>query len=64
MEQAIETIIYGILGLILMGVGYVCFDLLVPYNFKQELKEKNPAVGYIIAGIFIATAIIVRAAMN
>ncbi len=64
LEQVIETIVYGLIGLALMAVGYVLLDWLVPYNFREELKEKNPAVGYIIAGIFIATAIIVRAAMN
>ena len=31
-----------------------------PYNFNQELKEKNVGAGFIIAGIFICVAIIVR----
>ena len=36
------------------------FDLAVPYDFKKELKEKNVASGFMIAGIFISVAIIIR----
>ena len=55
-----ETVIYGGLGIVLMLVCMFLFDLAVPYDFKQELKEKNVGAGFIIAGIFIATAIIIR----
>ena len=64
MEQlwtgVLETLLYGGLGLILMMLSIFIFDLTVPYNFNKELKEKNVAAGYLIAGIFIAVAIIVR----
>lgn len=60
----IETIVYAILALILMFVGYKFFDLITPYNFAEEIKEKNPAIGAVIAGIFIATAIIIKAAIS
>lgn len=60
----VETIVYAILALILMFVGYKFFDLITPYNFQEEIKEKNPAIGAVIAGIFIATAIIIRAAIS
>ena len=36
------------------------FDLIVPYDFNKELKEKNVAAGFLIAGIFISIAIIIR----
>lgn len=60
----IETIVYAVLALILMFVGYKFFDIITPYNFAEEIKEKNPAIGAVIAGIFIATAIIIKAAIS
>lgn len=62
-NEFIATIIYAILALVLMFVGYKIFDMITPYNFAEEIKEKNPAVGAVIAGIFIAVAIIIKAAI-
>lgn len=58
--EIVNTIIYAGIGLILMLVSMYLFDLTVPYDFNKELKEKNVAAGFVIAGIFIAIAIIVR----
>lgn len=58
--EILNTIIYAGLGVVLMGISVYIFDLTVPYDFKKELKEKNVAAGFIIAGIFIAIAIIIR----
>lgn len=62
-NEFVATIIYAILALVLMFVGYKIFDMITPYNFAEEIKEKNPAVGSVIAGIFIAVAIIIKAAI-
>lgn len=56
----LETLLYGGTGLILMLISMFVFDLAVPYDFNQELKEKNVASGFIIAGLFISVAIIIR----
>ena len=58
--EVLQTIIYGSVGLILMLISMWIFDLAVPYDFNQELKEKNVGAGFMIAGIFIAIAIIIR----
>lgn len=58
--EIVGTILYGGLGLILMLVSMFIFDLAVPYDFNKELKEKNVASGFMIAGIFISVAIIIR----
>lgn len=58
--EILYSILYAGLGLILMLVSMFLFDLTVPYDFNKELKEKNVAAGFIIAGIFIAIAIIIR----
>lgn len=62
-NEFVSTIVYAILALVLMFVGYKFFDLITPYNFAEEIKEKNPAIGAVIAGIFIATAIIIKASI-
>lgn len=58
--EILNTIIYASIGVVLMLISMYIFDLAVPYDFNKELKEKNVAAGFIIAGIFIATAIIIR----
>lgn len=58
--EIIETLIYGIIGIICMFVAIWVIDLFVPYDFPKEIKEKNPAAGYMMAGIYIAVAIIIR----
>lgn len=60
----LSTLLYGVLGLVLMMVGYKFFDMVTPYKFDEEIKEKNPAVGAMIGGIFIAVAIIVVAVIR
>ena len=60
LEQVIETIIYAGVGMVLMFLGKFLIDLFVPYDFPKEIKEKNTAAGFVIAGVFIAIAIIVR----
>ncbi len=58
--QILETLLYGGLGIVLMLASMYIFDLIVPYDFNKELKEKNVAAGFLIAGIFISIAIIIR----
>jgi len=62
-NEFVATIVYAVLALALMFTGYKFFDLITPYDFAEEIKEKNPAVGAVIAGIFIAVAIIIKAAI-
>lgn len=59
----IATIVYAVLSIVLMFVGYKFFDIITPFKFNEEIKEKNPAAGIVIAGLFIAIAIIVRASI-
>ena len=56
----LQTILYGGLGIVLMIASICIFDIAVPNDLKRELKEKNVATGFMMAGMFIAVAIIVR----
>lgn len=58
--EILDTILYAGIGVVLMLACMQIFDWIVPYDFNRELKEKNVAAGFIIAGIFIAVGIIIR----
>jgi uncharacterized membrane protein YjfL (UPF0719 family) len=52
-------LIFGILGILTMGIGYKIFDWIIPVDFNKELENKNIAVAIVVAGFLIGVAIIV-----
>lgn len=53
------SIVFGIIGIILLITGYVVFDkVLKKIDFDEELRNKNTAVAIVIAGFMIAIGII------
>lgn len=53
------SFIFGLLGIIMMVLGYVIFDKVIPADFNKELEKNNTAVGIVVASIIIGIAIIV-----
>ena len=55
--------VYALLGavftLAFMGVGYVFFDRLTPFDTGTELHNGNVAVGLVVGSIFVAVGIAV-----
>ena len=60
---ALETIVYLIVGLVAMMVGYVIIDLIIPADFPKEIREGNKAVGWVSAGIYAGLGFIIRSAI-
>lgn len=60
----ISTIIYAVLGILLMMLGNFLVDLAIPCHFPSEIKKGNVAVGYLSAGASIAVGIILKAAIS
>lgn len=59
-NSIILSIIFGLIGIILLVFGYWFFDkVLTKIDFNQELKDKNIAVAIVIAGFMIAIGIII-----
>jgi uncharacterized membrane protein YjfL (UPF0719 family) len=52
-------LIFGLLGILIMAVGYKIFDWMIPVDFNKELENKNTSVAIVIAGFLIGVAIIV-----
>ncbi|MGL4343825.1 MAG: DUF350 domain-containing protein [Cellulosilyticaceae bacterium] len=60
MEAILGSVIYSVLGFVLMQLGVFLVDLVIPCNFPEEIKKENQAVGYIMAGSYITTGLLVR----
>ena len=59
-QKDLKTVIYRAIDLFCMMIYTFIVDLFVPYDFPKESKEKNTAAGFIMAGIYIGVAIIIR----
>lgn len=51
--------VFGLLGIVIMAIGYIIFDKMIPLDFNKELEKGNMAVGILVAGLLIGIAIIV-----
>ena len=58
------SLVYSILGMIFLMVAYKIFDLVNALEFTKELEKNNQALGTVVAGFFIAIAIIIAAAIH
>src|SRR5262245_27557184 len=60
----LASIVYGLLGLILLLIGYYIYELITPWSVKEELiTHRNPAVAIVLAGFIIGMAVIIAAAI-
>ena len=63
MEDILSVGVYSVLGIVLMMLGTFLIDLVIPCDFPEEIKKRNTAVGYIMAGASIAVGIILKSAI-
>jgi putative membrane protein len=57
--------LFGVLGIICLLAGFKLFELVTPkLDVENKLQEGNVAVGVAVAGLLIAIAIIVAAAIQ
>lgn len=59
LKDVILSLIFGLLGILVMGAGYKIFDWIIPLDFNKELEKNNNSVAIVIAGFLIGVAIIV-----
>lgn len=60
----LDCAIFGILGVVLLIIGYYIWELITPYSVKLQLiEQKNMAVGIVVAAFIIGTSIIVAASI-
>jgi putative membrane protein len=60
-----ETVIYSLLGIILMGIGFLFIKLFTPFSIKKEIEDdQNTSLGIIIGSIILGISIIVGAVIS
>jgi putative membrane protein len=61
----IDTAIYCLLGIIMMGVGIVLVILLTPFSVKKEIEDdQNVSLGIIIGAVILGIAIIIAGVVS
>jgi len=64
LDALLYTVILGIAGLVILLIGYRILDLATPFDMNKEISEgKNVAAGALAAGMLVAVAIVIHAAM-
>jgi putative membrane protein len=57
--------IFTLFGVVMFLLGYLLVERFMPFDLRKELiEDDNPAVGAMLAGIFIGLAIIIAAAIS
>lgn len=60
----IDASIFGIVGVVLLIIGYYLWELVTPYNVRKELQEnKNVAVAIVVASFILGMAIVIAASL-
>jgi hypothetical protein len=58
------SVVYGLVGLILLLIGYYSYELITPFSVKEELTaHRNPAVGIVVGAFILGMALIIAAAI-
>jgi len=62
----VSAVVFGVLGIALMALGFKVFDWLTPkMDIQKELAEKhNIAVAVVIGAVILGVAVVVHAAMT
>ncbi|MEQ1688636.1 MAG: DUF350 domain-containing protein [Sphingopyxis sp.] len=65
LPQMLNALIYALMGIVVLGVGFVVFDMLTPGKLWQEIRENQNVAVAQFAGLFaLGLAIIVAAAIH
>ena len=61
----VDTVIYSLVGVILMGIGFLLITFFTPFSIKKEIEDdQNIALGIIIGAVILGIAIIVGSVIS
>lgn len=61
----IGTLVYSVIGIAIMFIGFIIIDKLTPYDLWKELCEnRNQPIATVAAAFCIAISIIIAAAIH
>lgn len=65
LQILLAAFIYAIVGIILLMLGYLIFDLLTPTNMQKKIfEEGNIAVAVVIGFFLLALAVVIHGAFT
>ena len=63
-HQVTSTVVFSVLGMILLGLFFTILPKVLPFSLKKEMEDdQNTALGIVLGSIVIAMAIIIAAAV-
>ena len=64
-EIVFGSVLYAVIGIVILGVCFVIVDKLTPYHLWTEIVEKkNVALAIVLGSMCIAVGLIVAAAVH
>ncbi len=61
----IDTAIYSLVGIIMMGLGFLLINFFTPFSVKKEIEDdQNTSLGIIIGSVIIGISIIIAAVVS
>lgn len=62
LSEVISTIVYSVVGVILMAVFWWVINIMTPFSVIKEIEEdQNISLAILIGSVFVALAIIIAA---
>lgn len=58
------TLAFTAAGLVLMFIGLIIYDILVPFKLFEEVQNGNEGAAWLVAGFLISTGIILGSAFS
>lgn len=61
----LDTVIYSVVGIIMMAIGFFLINLVTPFSVKKEIEDdQNTSLGIIIGAVIIGISIIIAAVIS
>lgn len=61
----VDTVIYSLVGIVLMGLGFLIITFFTPFSIKKEIEDdQNVSLGIIIGAVIIGISIIVASVIS
>jgi uncharacterized membrane protein YjfL (UPF0719 family) len=58
-QKVFESIVWTILGIILLYVSVWLFDRVDPINYREEIRQGNVAAGLIVGSVILSMGAII-----
>jgi len=61
----IDTVVYSLVGIVLMGLGFLIISFFTPFSIKKEIEDdQNISLGIIIGAVILGISIIVASVIS